>query len=64
LNGNPTIQYAYNLPRFIQRYVNGDTEISSLNIEVLNFNNGNRVKLGGGISPDFPITLEILYSKP
>lgn len=63
-NGTPTIQYSYSLPRFIQRYVNGETEITTLNIEVLNFNNGNRVKLGGGNHPDFPITLEILYSKP
>lgn len=64
INGNPTIAFEYRIPRFIQRYVNGQTEISYLNIEVLNFNNGNRVKLGGGSHPSFPISLEILYTKP
>lgn len=63
VNGMPTFAYSYSIPRFIQRYVNGETEISYLNIEVLNFNNGNRVKIGGGNHPDVPITLEILYTK-
>ena len=64
VDGNPTYAYSYSLPRFIQRVVNQETEITYLNIEVLNFNNGNRVKLGGGSHPTFPITLEILYTKP
>lgn len=63
-NGTPTFEYSYTIPLFIQRVVNQETEITSLNIEVLNFNNGNSVKLGGGTHPDFPIKLEILYTKP
>lgn len=64
VNSNPTYAYSYQLPRFIQRVVNQETDISYLNIEVLNFNNGNRIKLGGGNHPTFPVTLEILYTKP
>jgi hypothetical protein len=64
LNGVPTMAYSYSLPRFFQRLVNQETEISFLNIETVNVNAGNRVKLGGGSHPDFPITLEILYTKP
>ncbi|MFT4969037.1 MAG: hypothetical protein ACI9O4_000782 [Chitinophagales bacterium] len=64
VDGNPTIAYSYNIPRFIQRYVDGATELTFLNVEVVNFNNGNRVKLGGGSHPNFPISLEILYTKP
>lgn len=64
VNGMPTFEYSYNIPLFIQRLVNQETEITSLNLEVLNYNNGNRVKLGGGNHPDFPIRLEILYTKP
>jgi len=64
INGMPTFEYSYNIPLFIQRLVNQETEITSLNIEVLNYNNGNRVKLGGGNHPDYPIRLEILYTKP
>jgi hypothetical protein len=63
-NGSPTIAYSFSLPIFFQRLVNQETDINSLNIEVLNYNNGNRVKLGGGNHPDFPIQLEILYTKP
>lgn len=64
VNGNATFTFSYNIPRFIQRYVNGETDISFLNLEVVNYNNGNRVKLGGGNHPIFPLTLEILYTKP
>ena len=64
VNGMPTFEYSYDIPLFIQRLVNQETALTSLNIEVLNYNNGNRVKLGGGNHPDFPIRLEILYTKP
>ena len=64
VNGTVTYAYSYALPLFFQRVVNQETEITSLNIEVLNYNNGNRVKLGGGNHPDLPIQLEILYTKP
>lgn len=64
VNGMPTFAYSYALPLFIQRLVNQETDITSLNIEVVNYNNGNSVKLGGGNHPDLPIRLEILYTKP
>ncbi|MCD8528483.1 MAG: DUF4270 domain-containing protein [Chitinophagales bacterium] len=62
VNGVTTNAYTYYLPRFFQRVVNQETEITKMCIEVVNSYDGSRVVLGGGNHPQFPITLEITYT--
>lgn len=63
-NGITTNAYSYRIPRFIQRVIDQETEMEFLNLEILNYNNGNKVKLGGSKHPNLPMKLEILYTKP
>lgn len=63
VNGVVTNTYSYNIPRFIQRVVNGETELQYFVLQSVNYNSGERIKLGGGNHPNFPIKLEILYTK-
>ena len=63
VNGVVTNTYSYNIPRFIQRVVNGETELQYFVLQSVNYNTGERIKLGGGNHPNFPIKLEILYTK-
>lgn len=63
VNGVVTNTYTYKIPRFIQRVVNEETEIQYLVLQSVNFNSGERIILGGGNNPNFPIKLEILYTK-
>lgn len=63
INGVVTNTYSYKIPRFIQRVVNEETELDYLVIQSVNYNTGERIKLGGGNHPNFPVKLEILYTK-
>lgn len=63
-NSITTNSYSYKIPKFIQRVIDQETEMEFLTLEILNYNNGNKVKLGGSIHPTLPMKLEILYTKP
>lgn len=78
-SGQNVAEYRYNLTRYIQNIINGNTTIRSLrigapyyaafaggNISQLPFNpiGAGRVKLGGGSHPSQPMRLKVYYSKP
>lgn len=62
IDGQTTIQYKFNITEYVQEIVNGSNISKELSLSVLNVNSGNRVKIGGGNHPNFPIKLEILYT--
>lgn len=59
---NTTFKYEFNITEYIQQLVNGSSISRNLSLSVLNVNSGDRVKIGGGNHPDFPIKLKILYT--
>jgi len=64
INGTITNSYSYKIPQFIQRVIDEETDMEFLTLEITNYNNGNKVKLGGAKHPTLPMKLEILYTKP
>jgi hypothetical protein len=62
VNGQTTMEYKFNITEYIQEIINGSNVTRNLSLSVLNVNSGDRVKLGGGNHPEFPIKLKILYT--
>lgn len=62
VNGLTTFQYKFNVTEYIQEIVNGSDISTDLSLSVLNVNSGDRIKLGGGNHPEFPVKLKILYT--
>lgn len=62
VDGLTTFQYKFNITEYIQEIVNGSDISTDLSLSVLNVNSGDRVKLGGGNHPEFPVKLKILYT--
>ncbi len=63
VEGQTTNAYTYNIPIFMQQYASGKTLLNKLKLEVVDIHDGERVKLGGGNHQNFPIRLELLYTK-
>lgn len=60
INGQTTMEYKFNITEYIQQIRSNINR--NLSLSVLNVNSGDRVKLGGGNHPEFPIKLKILYT--
>ena len=62
-NGNNTISYTFQITNYIQDLISEESKSNKLYLKNLANNEGNRIKIGGGNNSDYPIKLDIIYTK-